>query len=98
MEQLEQFIQQYWESEDTLVEQIDDGIVSGDFLDDDWRDEYDDEYEAYQETGRGEVEGQILATFLQDIANKFYNESVAEALEDDNVMKTIIKHYPQLDI
>lgn len=37
-----------------------------DYLPDDWEEEFGDEWEAYNETGRGEAESDIIAELVED--------------------------------
>lgn len=55
-----------------VINELDNAICSGDWLDEDWEEEFENEHEAYLEQGRGEAEEQIRNQFTNAIGEKFF--------------------------
>jgi hypothetical protein len=82
--------------EDTLRGSVDEAIYN--YLDDDWEEEYDDEHEAYQETGRGEAESEVITEIQNHILKELglTHEEYCETIGQD-VWETITEVYDFLD-
>lgn len=63
--------------ETTIHERVSEAIH--DYIDDGWEDEYDDIHEAYQETGRGEADSQVL----NEVLSTWQNDNGVELSLDD---------------
>ena len=85
-------------SEDRITEMIDEEIVSGNWLDDDWDQEYEDEYEWYQDHGNNEAEDAVRDQIEEEILKHFNltREQYVE-LTDEQLYETIQSIYSKLE-